>query len=207
MNSQASICIIEDESIIAHDIAGIVSDLGYGVSKILHHSDAAIDFLSFHSPDLVLCDIKIKGPKDGIAVAQTIRAKKAIPFVFLTSLTDSATIARAREALPYGYIIKPFDEKDLLSSIEIALYKYREEVEKMRISKEKLESIWSQDFTQKEYEIITEMIRGTSYSEMLSLLKISNNTLKYHTKNIFSKCAVANRAELLQTMLVHFVDV
>ena len=176
--AKANICIIEDEAIIAFDIKAILEDLGYSVNKILHHSDKAIDYLSFNSPDLVLCDINIKGPKDGIQVATIIRKKKAIPFVFLTSLSDRETIQRARHALPYGYIVKPFVHGDLLSSIEIALFKYQEELDQLKLSKTRLEALWNISLTDKEYEIITHMIEGISYQHMEEEMEISINTTK-----------------------------
>lgn len=205
MERKATVCIVEDEALIAEDIRMILLDLGYHVSKVLHHSDQAIDYLSFHTPDLVLCDINIKGPKDGIEVATIIRKKKALPFVFLTSLSDRTTIERARSALPYGYIVKPFDERDLLASIEIALYKYQQEVEELTLTRSRLEAIWSSSFTDKEYDIIEQILQGHSYEKVMEELDITKNTLKYHTKNIYSKSKVSNKAEFLQVLLAHYL--
>ena len=116
--SNISILIIEDEVIIAQDIAGKVKRLGYDVAGIKSSSEKAIDFLSFHTPDLVLCDIRIKGAKDGIEVASIIREKKKIPFIYLTSMSDRATLDRAKKTLPYGYIVKPFNANQLGRAIE-----------------------------------------------------------------------------------------
>lgn len=83
-----NILIIEDEAVIAEDISDMLKHLGYDVAGIIHSSDRAIDYLGFHSPDLVLCDIMIKGDKDGIQISELIHTKKRIPFIYLTSLSD-----------------------------------------------------------------------------------------------------------------------
>ena len=197
-----SILIIEDEAIVAQDIEAILIDLGYKVAGIIHRSDKAIDYLSFHSPDLVLCDISIKGEKDGIEVAQIVREKKNIPFIFLTSFADRNTLSRAKQVLPYGYIVKPFDEKDLLSAIEVAMFKFNQELDALRITVEKVNTITQSYLTDKEYEILMHMVQGTAYDDIQKALNISQNTLKYHLKNLFTKFNAKGKAEILQQLLV-----
>ena len=99
--SNLSIFIIEDEGLIAEDISDKLGDLGYDVAGIAANSEKAIDFLSGHTPDLVLCDICIKGTRDGIEVAELISKRKKVPFIFLTSLSDRGTLERAKRTLPY----------------------------------------------------------------------------------------------------------
>ena len=197
-----NVLIIEDEAIVAQDIESTLLDLGYSVAGIIHRSDKAIDYLSFHNPDLVLCDISIKGEKDGIEVAQIVRQRKNIPFIFLTSFADRDTLSRAKKVLPYGYIVKPFDEKDLLSAIEVALFKFNQELEALKITQEKVNSITSHDLTEKEYEILMHMVQGDSYESICKYIEVSNNTLKYHLKNIFQKFDAKSKSEILQQILV-----
>ena len=197
-----SILIIEDEAVVAQDIEAILTDLGYSVAGIIHRSDEAIDYLSFHSPDLVLCDINIKGEKDGIEVAQIIRERKNIPFIFLTSFADRTTLSRAKQVLPYGYIVKPFDEKDLLSAIEVAIFKFNQELDALKITEEKVNALTQNNLTDKEYDILMLMVQGKTYDEICTDLKISNNTLKYHLKNLYAKFEVKSKAEVLQQLLV-----
>ena len=197
-----NILIIEDEAIVAQDIEAILTDLGYKVMGIIHRSDKAIDFLSFNSPDLVLCDINIKGEKDGIEVAELIGKTKDIPFVFLTSFADRITLSRAKKVLPYGYIVKPFDEKDLLSAIELALFKFNQDLEALKITKRKVDSIIDTSLTEKEFEILFKIAHGAEYGQICEELDISNNTLKFHTRNIFQKFQAKNKAEVLQMMLI-----
>lgn len=201
------ILIIEDEALIAEDIKSMLQELNYSVPRIINRSEEAIDYLSFHSPDLVLCDINIKGDLDGIEVAQRIRKKKKLPFVYLTSLSDKQTIARASATMPYGYIVKPFDEHDLHSAVEVALAKFQNELDLLTITKDKLDLLSTTPLTQQEYEIIYDMIEGKSSQEIQNRLEISNNTLKFHSKNIYIKFDLANRTELMQSILSHFTRI
>lgn len=201
------ILVIEDELIIANDIKYILEDAGYHVEKIIKNGDEALSYLSFNNPDLVLCDINIKGSKDGIEVAVAIQEKKKVPFVFLTSLADKPTLERAKHALPYGYIVKPFEDRDIISAIEIALFKFEQELQSLQITKDKLDTMAFDPLTDKEYAVMIEMIKGKTYGNIERELAISNNTLKYHTKHIFNKFDVSNRANLMQMLLSHFTSV
>ncbi len=198
---KTQILIIEDEAIIAADIEAILTDLGYNIAKICHSSDQAIDYLSFNTPDLVLCDIQIKGSKDGIEVARIVGQHKKIPFVFLTSFADKLTLSRAVQVTPYGYIVKPFNQNDLLSTIEVALFKFYQEVEMLSVTIDKVNKLTNEHLTQKEYEVLELLINGKSYEEICSDLNISVNTLKYHTRNILRKFDVSNRGAIMQKLL------
>lgn len=117
--------IIEDEPIIARDIADALEDLGYGVTGICHHHQAALDSLLVARPDLVLCDIHLEGDDwDGIRLAIEIRRLYDLPLIFLTALTDPATIGKAAEAEPDAYLTKPFEERTLYAAIELAVSKF-----------------------------------------------------------------------------------
>jgi len=201
------ILIIEDELIIANDIKFILEDEGYEVDKIIKNGDEAISHLSFSDPDLVLCDINIRGTKDGIEVALEIQKRKKVPFVFLTSLSDRPTLDRAKHALPYGYIVKPFEDRDIVSALEMALYKFDQELQSLEITKETLDKIAVDPLTDKEYDVVKEMCKGKTYPLIESALSISQNTLKYHTKHIFIKFDVASRASLMQKLLSHYARV
>ena len=147
----------------------------------------------------------IKGTRDGIQIAEWLRKNRQIPFLFLTSLTDRATLDRAKTTLPYGYIVKPFDEKDLLTSIEMALYKFSQEMDSMKLTREKLDSLASEPLTDREFEILTEMINGLNNEQISKKVFLSNNTIKYHTKNILSKFEAANRGEVMQKIITKWM--
>jgi len=119
-----NIYIVEDEPLIAEDIAANVEDLGYHVSGIADNALDAIADLAATPPDIVLLDINLEGDIDGVALAWRISEKLKIPFIFITSHADKATIERVKATNPAGFIVKPFDERDLRSNIEIALFRY-----------------------------------------------------------------------------------
>ncbi len=123
MNKAATILIIEDEPIIADDIAMILEKNGYQISSIEDNSLDALDHLEQNNVDLVLLDINIEGDRDGIWLAHQIKKQYEIPRVFLTSYYDRKTLERAKETGPSGYIVKPYDEGDLVANITLALVK------------------------------------------------------------------------------------
>lgn len=119
------ILIAEDEVIVAIDLQSRLEALGYTVvDTVISGEQAREKALKLH-PDLVLMDIRLSGDMDGIEAAETIRAQFDIPIVFVTAYADSSTLQRAKITGPYGYIVKPFDERDLHATLEIALYKHR----------------------------------------------------------------------------------
>ncbi|MBN1183825.1 MAG: response regulator [Bacteroidales bacterium] len=111
--------IVEDELVIAEDIKLILIELGYEVVGIARSYDQAIDILNQNNIDLALLDIQLDDDKDGIELANYIRENYSIAVVFLTSHADQATMKRAKEVKPDGYLLKPFDKKDLYTTIEI----------------------------------------------------------------------------------------
>ncbi len=121
------ILIVEDERISAENIKLNLGKLGYSVSAIATTGSEAIKAAKEYKTDLVLMDIQLQDEMDGIEAAQQIRAHMNIPVVYLTAYADPLTLARAKITEPFGYILKPFEGKDLHSAIEIALYKHRME--------------------------------------------------------------------------------
>jgi len=119
------IFIVEDERIIAIDLQRRLSRLGYSVCGSAASSEEALVGIRAQQPDLVLMDIVIEGPIDGIDVAVQIRKELNVPVLFLTAYTDAKTLERAKEACPLGYILKPFKERELASMIEMAIFKNR----------------------------------------------------------------------------------
>ena len=124
---RAKILIVEDESIVAFNIQNRLKGLGYAVVAVSPSGEAAIQLAAQHHPDLVLMDIRLKGSIDGIEAAAQIRSRFQIPVVYLTAYTDEETLNRAKLTQPYGYILKPFESRDLCTTIEVALYNYQME--------------------------------------------------------------------------------
>ena len=134
---QIKILVVEDESIVAKDIQNTLKKLGYDVPATASSAVMAYEKLEELKPDLVFLDIKLKGDEDGIHIAEHIKIKYNIPVVFLTSFVDQVTLDRAKVTEPYGYIVKPFNETDLKTTVEMALFKYGRDKE-MRESQQRL---------------------------------------------------------------------
>ncbi|MBW7895517.1 MAG: response regulator [Opitutaceae bacterium] len=134
------ILVVEDESIVVRDICQQLTDLGFAPVADTRTGEEAVELAQTLRPDLVLMDIQLAGEMDGITAARTIRERLHLPVVFLTAFAGRETLERAREAEPFGYIIKPFAEQDLRTVVEMALYKHRTEV-RLRESEARLRAI------------------------------------------------------------------
>src|SRR5688572_18727464 len=137
--SKIKILVVEDESIVAKDIQNTLTKLGYEVPATASNAVSAFQKLEDIRPDLVFLDIKLKGDVDGIQIAEKIKNHYDIPVIFLTSFVDKITLDRAKVTEPYGYIVKPFNESDLQTTVEMALYKFEKDKE-TKYSKERYEN-------------------------------------------------------------------
>lgn len=137
--TEANILVVEDEGIVAQEIKSRLEKTGYTVCAVAHDGEAAVTQAGERRPDLVLMDIRLKGEMDGVEAAGRIRDQFNIPVVYLTAYTDPATLERAKVMEPFGYVVKPFETRSLMVSIEIALHRHRSESE--RIYREKLQAV------------------------------------------------------------------
>ncbi|WP_216351208.1 hybrid sensor histidine kinase/response regulator [Leptolyngbya sp. 'hensonii'] len=119
------ILVVEDEMIIARDIQGCLENLGYVVSAVVPSGLEAIETAAASRPDLVLMDIRLKGTMDGIQAAEQIWKRFQIPIIYSTGYSDPKTLQRAKETGPFGYVLKPVEERELFVAIETALHRYR----------------------------------------------------------------------------------
>ena len=120
--------IVEDEVLVARDIKGRLEKLGYQVIGTAARGEDAVTRVLSERPDLILMDINLKGDMDGIEAADRIRAEADLPIIFCTAYSNDETLARAKVTVPYGYVLKPFDNRELEITIEIALHKHQMEV-------------------------------------------------------------------------------
>ena len=123
--AKARILVVEDEAIIAQDIQSTLVQFGYEVPQIVSSVKDVIQSVYVHKPDLVLMDIRIKGDLDGIDAAEVLYSGFNIPVIFLTAFADDETLSRAKLAESYGFINKPYHEKELYITIEFALHKHK----------------------------------------------------------------------------------
>ena len=122
------IVVAEDESIIAQDIHVTLVRLGYEVPALVATGQDALQAVEEFQPDLVLMDIRLRGDMDGVESALLIRRRFGIPVVFLTAHSDEDTLHRAKNSSAYGFILKPFEERDLHTAIQLALVKYQSDI-------------------------------------------------------------------------------
>ncbi len=156
-NRRARILIVEDEKIVALDLKGSLKILGYEVVGTACSGPEAIAKALETRPDLVLMDIILKGEMDGIQASEAIRSQMNIPVIFLTACADDKTLERAKVTEPFGYLLKPFEERELHGHIEVALYKHSME-KKLRESEERYslatqganDGLWDWDLVSKE---------------------------------------------------------
>ncbi|MEG5000832.1 hybrid sensor histidine kinase/response regulator [Microcoleus sp. B4-D4] len=148
------ILVVEDEVIVAEDIAGRLKKLGYIVTATVVSGEEALEKVAEERPDLVLMDIVLKGNMDGITTAEQIRTKVDVPTVFLTAYADEKTLQRAKLTNPFGYIIKPFQQHDLRVAIEIALHRHEIEAkmrESLKASEATREWVEEKSYRQNQY--------------------------------------------------------
>ena len=159
------ILIVEDEPIIARDLSYMLEDLGYQVLKIAHSAEDAMVFLQKEPIDLALLDINLAGSLTGIDLAHWINQKMQLPFVFLTSYSDKETLAKAKIAEPFGYLVKPIDEQNLKTTLEIAQYNFQIYQQKNTVEKE--EPFWLENefFIRHKGELVKVRIPDILYAE------------------------------------------
>jgi len=113
-----SVLVVEDDAIVARDIELCLTELGYAVAAVVYRGEDAVEAALRTRPDVALMDVRLAGNVDGIDAAREIRARLHTPVVFLTAYSDDLTIQRAERVEPHGFIVKPFDERDLRSAID-----------------------------------------------------------------------------------------
>jgi PAS domain S-box-containing protein len=138
--ASVQVLVVEDESAIAITIEDTLKSFGYGVPAIVCSGEQAIQKVAEMSLDLVLMDIRLEGSMDGVEAAKRIRSDFNIPVVYLTAYMDDNTVQRAMITEPFGFILKPFEPRELHIAIELALYKHRMEM-KLKESEQLLSTI------------------------------------------------------------------
>jgi PAS domain S-box-containing protein len=123
-SNEKRILIVEDQRVIAADIESTLKNLGYTIAGSVASGEEAVPTASEVRPDLILMDIRLRGQMDGIQAAEAIRAETDVPIVYLTAYADEETLLRARATSPFGYLVKPFNERELRAAIEIAISKH-----------------------------------------------------------------------------------
>ena len=139
MSEGVEILVVDDDRIVAAGLKLTLERLGYRVAGVVATGADAVAQAGALRPELVLMDIRLKGTMDGIAAAEAVRARFDVPVVFLTAFADGETLPRAKRSGPFGYVIKPFEQNNLQSAIEMALYQHEIE-QRLRASEQRFAS-------------------------------------------------------------------
>jgi diguanylate cyclase (GGDEF)-like protein len=159
------ILVVEDELIVAADLCQLLEELGYTIVGSAATADDAVRMAVVDKPELVLMDIRLAGPRDGVQAATDIREQLGLPVIFLTANTDSRTVDRAIESNPGGYLAKPFNARTLLATIELTLRRHREERARQQQHRAEVEQLNAQNA---ELEGLAEKFRQESTIDPLT---------------------------------------
>ncbi len=186
---------MDDDPLIAHDIAALLEDEGYNVIPPCHDYLDAINTLRKEMAHLAVLDINLEEEKTGIDIAEHIRNTYQIPYIFLTSYSDDQTLAAAQEVSPYGYLVKPFQKATLLTTVKIALSNHE------RLSGKVILNFHGEILSQREKDICQKLTNGNSYKEIAETEFISVNTVRYHIKNLYVRYDVNSRSGLVSKLI------
>ncbi len=200
--SKLRILIVEDEPVIAENISMYLDNADFEVSGIAYDSLEAKDQLITNTPDAAILDVNLESEEDGIDIAGYINERFQLPFLFLTSYSDKETLERAKKVKPSGYIVKPFNEKTLLASLEIAISNFTAEKNHSLppLSLEKINNYLLSPVSEREYELVQLLYEGITNTQIAEKLFISVNTVKTHLKSIYLKLDAGTRIEVIRRL-------
>ena len=206
--SDIRVLIVEDEPLIAEDIAQGLEKNEFLVSAVVYSKEDAIEQLNINLPDLVLLDINLSGEMSGIEIAEKINTQYNIPFIFITSYSDKQTLEKAKFTEPSGYIVKPFNEASLYSTLEIALYNHAQKNKRKfpELSFNKINQHLADPISEREFSLLQLIYDGKTNKQIADALFISSNTVKKHINNTYLKLNASSRtssiARLRELMLL-----
>lgn len=194
--SELKILIVEDEPVIAEHISMYLNNHDFTVSGIAYDDEEALHQLEKNRPDAVLLDINLDSERDGIEIADCINKVYGLPFLFLTSYADKETLDRAKQVEPWGYVVKPFHEKTLLASLEIAIsnFAHRSNQQVPHLQLEKINRHLISKLTEREFEVLQLIYKGKTNRQICDALFISLNTIKKHINNSYLKLDASSRS-------------
>lgn len=200
--SRHKILIVEDEPVIAENISVYLDNNDFEVSAIAYDSHDALQQLKTNTPDAVILDINLGSEQDGIDIAAHINLQYQLPFLFLTSYSDKNTLERAKEVKPSGYIVKPFNERTLLASLEIAISNHTSEKnhDLPKLAMEKINRYLLAPLSDREFEIAQLVYDGLTNTQIAEKAFISVNTIKTHLKNIHLKLDAGTRLQVIKQL-------
>jgi DNA-binding NarL/FixJ family response regulator len=199
--NKISILIIEDEPLIAEDINQTCLENNLYVAGVAYTKKKAFEILETKKVDYVLLDIQLGDKRDGLEIGQQLTDDYFIPFSYITSFSDTKTLAEAKGTKPSGYLTKPFRNRDILIQIELGLDIASRTQKSNFPSLSILNKNTLAELSAREYEVICELCKGKANLEIAETLFVSMNTVKTHLKSIFYKFDVKSRVELINKVM------
>lgn len=197
--SELRVLIVEDEPIIAENISMYLNNNDFVVSGIAYDDEEARSQLEYNTPDAVLLDINLDSESDGIEIADYINRRFQLPFLFLTSYADKETLDRAKQVEPWGYVVKPFNEKTLLATLEIAISNFanRSNQQVPFLALEKINKHLVNPLSEREFEVIRLIYGGRTNQQITEQLFVSINTVKKHINSSYLKIDASTRTNAI----------
>lgn len=202
INYKVRVLIVEDEPLIAENLAMYLNNNDYEVAGIAYDFEEGMHHLKEGKPDIVLLDINLEGKQDGIDLGKYIHEKLGIPFVFLSSYSDKNTLDRAKQVQPSGYLVKPFHEKTLLTTLEISLANFAgfSNPKNVDLNLDAINSFLHSPLSQREFEVLQLIYGGKTNQQISQELYISINTLKRHINNAYMRLDVNTRTTAIKKL-------
>jgi|TARA_R100000479_G_scaffold33554_3_gene14119 DNA-binding NarL/FixJ family response regulator len=193
------ILLIEDEFIIAKDIKLLLEkDTSIQVKTARNYEEAYIHFKA-NDIDIIICDINLNEDKDGIDIITEFKQIKTVPVVYLTAYDSPDILKRAKETMPFAYLLKPFNETQLKVTIDLAHLNYQKENDNLGENLEYTDQI--EELTKREKEILVVIASGKTSKQAANYLNISSHTVEKHKKNIKKKLKLSTVGELVRFAL------
>jgi DNA-binding NarL/FixJ family response regulator len=194
--SEFKVLIVEDEPIIAENIAVYLNNANFVVSGIAYDNEDAKMQLKSNTPDAVILDISLDSAEDGIIIADFINKNYKIPYIFLTSYADKETLDRAKKVEPWGYIVKPFNEKTLQASLEMAISNFaiRSNQHHPTLDLNKINRHLHIPLSEREFEVLQLIYEGKTNQQIADAIYVSVNIIKKHINNSYLKIDAASRS-------------
>jgi DNA-binding NarL/FixJ family response regulator len=208
--SEASlrILVVEDERLVAMSLQRQLQTLGYTVVGRTASGDAAIELAGKLRPDVVLMDIYLEGEIDGISAAAEIQSQFQLPVIYLTAFSNREILDRAKLTEPAGYILKPYEDRELQVVIETAVYRHRAEEQRLANLTAQLqpahevgEAEYASRLTPREREVMFLIVSGKTQKQIAAQLEVSIQTAAKHRARVLQKVNVHNDVELTRVAL------
>lgn len=196
---EIQILIVEDEPLIAANIAHYLNNHNFKVCGIAYDAEEAKLFLENGTPDAMILDINLQSPRTGLDIAAYVNKYFPIPFVLLTSYADKETLEKAKKVNPWGYIVKPFNESTLLASLEMAISNFAQTNNKSLPAPrfEKINRHLISQVSEREFDVLKLIYDGKTNHQIAEELFVSVNTVKKHINSVYLKLDVVTRTSAI----------